>query len=78
MYSDINLLKANYFGKWDLSLPQCIQILSLLKQEKHDEVSRLLNILRNNMEPVQTVKGGVHHDDLSNGGHERYRLGFGA
>lgn len=77
LYSDINLMKANYFGKWDLSLPQCIRILNLLKQEKHDDVSRQLDCLRNQMEPVQTVKGGVHHDDLNNGGHERYRLGLG-
>lgn len=77
LYSDINLMKANYFGKWDLGLPQCIRILNLLKQEKHDDVSRLLDCLRNQMEPVQTVKGGVHHDDLNNGSHERYRFGLG-
>jgi NTE family protein len=78
LYSDINLLKANYFGKWDLSLPQCIRILSLFKQEKHPDASKLLDGLRNKIEPVQTAKGGVHHDDLSNGGLERYRFGLGA
>lgn len=57
--------------------PQCIRILNLLKQEKYDDVSRLLDCLRNQIEPVQTVKGGMLHDDLNNGSHERNRLGLG-
>lgn len=77
LYSNINLLRAKYFGKWDLSLPQCLRILNLMKQEKHTEVSKLLDYLRNNMEPMQTIKGDNYHDDLSDGSLERHRFGFG-
>ncbi|KGP64446.1 phospholipase [Legionella norrlandica] len=76
LYSDINLLKANYFGTWDLSVPQCKRVLNLFKQENHTNACTLVAYLRDNMEPMKTVKEGVYHDDLSDEGSEGHRVRF--
>lgn len=77
--SNVNFMKRDeYFGQWDLSIPQCLRILKLLKKEDHDTACKLLSFYRDKMEPMQIIKGGVFYDDFSDGGLEGNRLSFGA
>ena len=76
LYSNVNLLKSEYYGRWDLSIPQCLRVLKLFNTNQQTSASQLFACLRHRAEPLQTLKVGKYCDDFSDGSLEENRLGF--
>ncbi|CEG56794.1 Dot/Icm T4SS effector VpdC [Legionella fallonii] len=76
MYSGANLFKAEYYDKWDLSIPQCLRVLKLFSTNQHALIPKLLASLCEREEPLQTVVNGVYYDDFSEDSVEEERLSF--
>jgi NTE family protein len=59
-----DLLRAEYYAQWNLSLPQCFRVLNLFKNSTNAEALFLLNELREKNEPMQTINEGKYTDDF--------------
>jgi NTE family protein len=65
LYSNLDLMKNEYFGKWDLSISQFLRVLNMIKKQDHQGTSIVLDCLKQRMEPMQTVKEGIFTEDFS-------------
>lgn len=78
LYCNNNLFKPEYYGQWDLTLPQALRVLKLFNGNKLDSVSQLVVHLKEREEPMQTIRNGQYHEDLSDGSIEGNRIGLSA
>lgn len=78
LYSNNNLLRAEYYGQWDLSMPQALRVLKLFNNNKLESVSQLVGHLREKEEPMQTIRNGHYYDDFSDRGFEGDRVSLSA
>jgi len=76
LYSDRDLFKAEYYGKWDLSISQSVRVLKLISDEQSSSLSRLLACLQKKCEPMQTIIGGIFHEDFSEGNMDEDKVSF--
>jgi NTE family protein len=78
LYSDVHLLKPEYYGKWDLSASQCFRVLKLFKENRQTSASQLFACLKIRSEPLQIIKDGTFCDDFTIGNLEENNLGYNA
>ncbi|KTD82274.1 Dot/Icm T4SS effector VpdC [Legionella waltersii] len=65
LYSNVDLMRNEYFGKWDLSISQCSRVLKMIKKQDHQGTQILLECLKHKLEPMQTVQEGHYIEDYS-------------
>ncbi len=73
IYSGANLFRAEYYDKWDLSIPQSLRVLKLFNNNQYENqdrdilISKLLTSLRVREEPLQMIVNGQYYDDFNDG-----------
>jgi NTE family protein len=78
LYCNNNLFKPEYYGQWDLSMPQALRVLKLFASNKPESVSQLVVSLREREEPMQIIRDGQYHEDFSDGSIEGDRISLSA
>lgn len=63
--SNVDIFKTEYYGKWDLSIPQCLRVLKIFNSNQHNCASQLFICLRGNTEPMQTIREGIYYEEFT-------------
>ena len=74
--SNIDLSKSEYYGKWDLTFPQCLRVLKLFKNNQQSSAMHLFEGLLQKVEPMQSIKKGRYYEDFSDGSDDENSFDF--
>jgi NTE family protein len=74
--SDVNLVRGNYFGQWNISIRQGLRVINELKNENHKVASHLCMHLLKGEEPMQTIREEQFYEEWSDEIEEEGSLGM--